>query len=266
MSADPDVVKFYEAIDEDSRLDADWFPTGRLEFARTKELLLRHLPALPARILDVGGASGRYARWLNELGYDVTVVDPVEKHIAQATSRGVDARLGHAGQLDWPDESIGVVLLLGPLYHLVDPDERAAALREARRVLRHGGIIACAYLSRYTGLFELLQSRQADNAAAWKLVTGAIASGVGPPSDAGFFTTAYFHHRDEIGPELVAADFELDVIYGVEGPGALIADLNARWTDEHQRQRLLDAAKLLETEPTLAGSNPHLLAIAHRPE
>jgi SAM-dependent methyltransferase len=266
MSANPDVVKFYEAIDENSRLDADWFPTGRLEFARTKELLVRHLPAPPARILDVGGASGRYAHWLNELGYDVTIVDPVEKHIAQATDRGLDARLGHAGQLGWPDESIDAVVLLGPLYHLVNPAERAAALREARRVLRQGGLIACAYLGRYTGLFEMLQSVDAADPQTWKLVTDAATSGVGPPSNAGFFTTAYFHHRDEIAPELTEAGFVVDAIYGVEGPGALVGDLNVRWNNERQRQRLLDAARLLETEPTLAGCNPHLLAVARRPQ
>ena len=37
---------------------------GALEFARTKTLLERYLPAPPAVIADIGGGPGRYAMWL----------------------------------------------------------------------------------------------------------------------------------------------------------------------------------------------------------
>jgi ubiquinone/menaquinone biosynthesis C-methylase UbiE len=56
-----DVARFYaEAYDEDVRLTRS--PHGRLEFARTRELLERVLPAPPARVLDVGGGTGIHAR------------------------------------------------------------------------------------------------------------------------------------------------------------------------------------------------------------
>ncbi len=41
---------------EDDRLRMS--PHGRLEFARTRELLERHLPSAPAWVLDVGGGTG----------------------------------------------------------------------------------------------------------------------------------------------------------------------------------------------------------------
>ncbi len=265
MAADPDVVAFYQEAGEAERLDADWFPSGRLEFARTKELLQRHFPRPPASVVDVGGANGRYAVWLRDLGYEIALVDPVTTHVTQASSAGLDARLGHAGNLDWDDETFDAVLLLGPLYHLVDGDDRASALHEARRVVRPGGMIAIAYINRFAGLFDLLTSGRADDPEIWHLVQGAMVTGVGPPHAAGLFTTAYFHHPDEIRPELVHAGLEVEAIYGVEGPGWLAPDLNDRWQNETSRHRLLDAARLVETEPTLAGHSAHLLAIAHRP-
>ena len=57
---------------------------GVLEFLRTQELLARHLPPPPARILDVGGAAGIHAFPLAEQGYEVDLVDPVELHVRQA--------------------------------------------------------------------------------------------------------------------------------------------------------------------------------------
>ncbi|MGH9209081.1 MAG: class I SAM-dependent methyltransferase [Acidimicrobiales bacterium] len=87
-------------------------------------------------MLDIGGGTGVYARWLLDQGYDVTLIDPVELHITQATQTGVPATVGDARHLDHPDESIDVALLLGPLYHLTEPEDRLAALAEARRVLR----------------------------------------------------------------------------------------------------------------------------------
>src|ERR1700692_847515 len=47
-----EVIRHYVDVDESSRLRAGWF---QLEKARTRELILRHLPAAPAMIIDAGG-------------------------------------------------------------------------------------------------------------------------------------------------------------------------------------------------------------------
>ncbi len=61
------------------------------------------------------------ARWLTESGYRTHVVDLVPAHVAQAASiAGVTAGVGDARHLDQPDASVNVVLLLGPLYHLLE--------------------------------------------------------------------------------------------------------------------------------------------------
>src|SRR5712692_3011663 len=56
---------------------------GVIELARTQEIILRHLPAPPGTILDVGGGPGVYACWLASLGYRVHLVDVVPLHVEQ---------------------------------------------------------------------------------------------------------------------------------------------------------------------------------------
>jgi 2-polyprenyl-3-methyl-5-hydroxy-6-metoxy-1,4-benzoquinol methylase len=146
--------RFYaEEYVEDVRLTRS--PHGRLEFVRTVELLRRVLPAPPARVFDVGGGTGIHARWLAEAGYEVTLVDLMEEHVEQAAAiEGVDASVGDARALAAPDDSFDVVLLLGPLYHLVEADDRGLALREAARVARPGAVVAAAAIGRYAGLLD----------------------------------------------------------------------------------------------------------------
>jgi hypothetical protein len=125
-----DVVGIYEAGDEDVRMVT---ASNRVEWERTLELLRRWLPAAPARVLDIGGGPGRYACWLRDNGYDVTLLDPVPKHVRQAQARDVDAVLGDARELPFEDASADAVLMLGPLYHLPTASDRALALAEAVR-------------------------------------------------------------------------------------------------------------------------------------
>lgn len=143
---DDALQRFYaQEYDESGRLLRT--EHGRLEAARTRELLTAALPPPPARILDVGGGPGLHAQWIADRGHHVSLVDIVETHVQAARESGLDATIGDARRLDQPDTSVDAVLLLGPLYHLDDVG-RAAALTEAHRVLRPGGLLAAAAISR----------------------------------------------------------------------------------------------------------------------
>ncbi len=96
---DPDLHRFYTPrYGEDERLRRS--PHGRLEFARTQELLRRELPLPPATVLDVVGGTGIHAAWLAQDGYDVVLVDVVAEHVEQAARLpGVAATVGDARAL-----------------------------------------------------------------------------------------------------------------------------------------------------------------------
>jgi SAM-dependent methyltransferase len=264
---DPDVVAHYSLGVETDRLAGG---SSRIEFARTKELLQRFLPEPPARIVDVGGGPGWYASWLAGRGHDVHLIDPVPLHVEQAAQRASEGPrfsvdLGDARELRDTDGSADVVLLLGPLYHLPEREDRLMALREARRVARLDGLVVIATISRFAGLLDGMRSGQLGNPDLRSMGERDLASGrhtntTGRPE---YFTTAYFHHPNEIAGEVLEAGLVLEGTLGVEGPGWLIWE---RWDDESYRESILIAARQLEQEPTAMGVSGHLLTFARKVE
>jgi len=260
-----DVVSHYEdRYDEHTRLEAD--AVGRLELIRTRLLLDRFLPDPPATILDVGGGPGVYAAELTEAGYDVELIDIVPRHIRQATERGVRAQLGDARELSVADDTQDAVLLLGPLYHLQDRNDRIAALREAKRVARPGAPVFAAAISRYAPAIDGLDSGFFDDPAFAGLLEVVTATGrhVNPTGNPDYFTTAYFHLPDDLRTEATEAGLERVEVFAIEGIGWVADDLDDRLDDEPSRDKLLKLLEQLETEPALLGASPHLLAVGFK--
>lgn len=253
---DKAILDYYALGFEDRRLRAR--VAGRIELLRTQEILRRHLPAPPALVLDIGGGTGVHAEWLAAAGFEVRLLDPVPAHVTAATAAGLDAVLGHAGALPWDDAVADVTLLLGPLYHLVDPADRAAALAEAARVTRPGGLIAAAAISRHASLLELLAFGEVGDDAVGDL-RAVLETGINPPGSG--FTTAYFHRPDELAAEVAAAGLRDVQVLGVEGPGRP----RLLTVDEDEAERLLasalNVARMLESDPLMVASSPHLLAL-----
>src|SRR5260370_12467180 len=97
-----DVISFYSEHSDDERLSRGW---GLLELARSKEIVLRHLPVSGSTILDVGGGTGVYTEWLGELGYEAHLIDITPAHISFARSnrtRIASAEIGDARDLPCP--------------------------------------------------------------------------------------------------------------------------------------------------------------------
>jgi ubiquinone/menaquinone biosynthesis C-methylase UbiE len=134
---------------------------GELERLRTLEVLARVLPPAPAVLLDVGSAAGAYALPRSERGYVVHLMDPIEVRLEQAKARSKSSGItlgsitkGDARRLTAPSNSADAVLLLGPLYHLVERSDRLVALREARRILKPQGVLIAAAISRFASLID----------------------------------------------------------------------------------------------------------------
>jgi SAM-dependent methyltransferase len=256
----PEVIAHYERFDEDSRLTGE----GLLEWDRTLEILRRYLPPPPARILDVGGGPGRYAHHLTGMGYRVHLIDPVRRHVEQAR-RGplAGAALGDARQLDHADASFDAVLLMGPLYHLQERADRLQALAEARRVLRIGGVVAAAGVSRFAPALDGLDRGFVDDPRFRDIVAGDLRDGRhhNPTDEIDYFTTAYLHRPDELRTDLDTAGFAEVAVLAVEGIGWAARDLDLRRRDPVRWRILLELLQSLEQEPSLLGASPHLLAI-----
>lgn len=268
---DPRVVARYEREDlrERDRLFSPGF--GELTRLRTWELFDRLLPPPPAVILDVGGGPGIHAEHLASRGYEVRLFDPVPCHIDEARGRATaglvtfSAREGEARDLPVGNEAADVVLLMGPIYHLTDAADRAAALAEARRVLRPGGRLLVEVISRFAWVLECAYEENLDDQARWLEFDANIETGMSNPPDripAGGFH-AYFHRPDEARSEVASARFENVEAVSVESIGATLPDLARRLAED--RERVLRIIRLVEREPSLLGASPHILITATKP-
>ncbi|MCB5163573.1 class I SAM-dependent methyltransferase [Streptomyces virginiae] len=262
-SIDARIADFYAEYDEASRLHAT--AVGRLEFERTRELLRRHLPVAPARVLDVGGGPGTHARWLTKDGYEVLLVDPVPKHVEQARAYapGCSAELGDARDLAFPSDCFEAVLLLGPLYHLADRADRLRALREACRVTVPGGLVAAAGISRYS----LMQDYTVSAGLTPELLAGEVAQVISTGSYDGSrgFTVIHFHTAAELAEEATEAGLNGVSVHGIEGPGWAYVVAADRYASQKVAGALLaDAittARLADEHCALVDASSHVLAV-----
>jgi S-adenosylmethionine-dependent methyltransferase len=159
------VKDFYNthAEKEWNRLDQ---PLCRIELASTLRLMDRYFPAR-GRVCDIGGGPGRYTIELLRRGYLVTLLDLSEEEIRLAGTllevHGLSAEqliVGDARDMSMlADESFDAALLMGPMYHILEPGERAKVLHELERILKPQGLAIVAYLNAWgilkTGLTDL---------------------------------------------------------------------------------------------------------------
>ena len=266
-----DLFDYYNRYDEASRLVEG---SGPLELVRTQEILIRHLPPAPCTIVDVGGGPGVYALWLARAGYEVHLIELVPKHVEQARAASgaqkgypvTSIQSGDARKLPQADGSVDAALLLGPLYHLTERSERLAALREAHRVLRPGGVMVAAAIGRFASLMAGLTEGHIDDPEFVRILDRDLLEGQhrNPPENLSYFTRAFFHRPEELLCEVQDSGFNHASVLPVEGPVWLAKDFERRWADRRRREQLLDLVRRTEDEASLLMMSPHLLAIAKR--
>lgn len=266
---DDRVLAFYGAeFDESDRL-VGRSGQGLLEFERTQQLVRERVPA-GSRIIDVGGGAGVHAAAFADRGDDVLLIDPVPRHVETAAGHGAfEAALGDARSLPAEDHSFDAALLLGPLYHLVDKSDRSKALNEAVRVVRPGGWIFAAGVSRLpTAAFVTVIGPSIDREKTRTAVRNSpvpdtwldlIADGTGGLSDRGF-PGGHFHLADELEQEVRDAGLNDVKVVGLEGPGAQAIEVR-RSNDPQLIAAARTLAEAFESHRGLRDLSPHLLAM-----
>lgn len=263
-----EILDYYSAGNEAERLARG---IGPLEHARTQELLLRLLPPPPAVIYDVGGGPGVHAFWLSSLGYTTHLIDITPLHIEQARRRAMQpgspqlasAEHGDARRLPLADDTIDAVILHGPLYHLTEAADRRAALAEAHRVLRPGGVLLAFAIGHLASTIVGLVRGAVFDDEYLRMVTQEIETGQHrrPPGWPHVLTTAYFHRPEQLRAEIEAAGMVCGEILAVQGPAWMVPDFEASWQDASKRAVIMQIARLTEHEPVCS---PHMVAVARK--
>lgn len=268
-----DVFEFYENGAEIGRLERG---LGKVEAARTKELLSRLLPKGRLNICDVGGGIGYYSDWLAGQGHQVTLIELAPSAVEYARAHQTSpyrAETGDARDLSMVEtESMDAVLLMGPLYHLLEKEERLCCFKEAFRVLRPGGLLVAAGISKFSSMTWALSTygltnEFLDDPIYREMLRGELTIGEHhrPAEYPNFIARAYFHDPLTLGKELSEAGFGLDAVYAIEGCIWFTPKLEEKWGDPESRKILLELLRQTETEPTMLGMSPHILAAGRKP-
>lgn len=266
-----EIIEHYDGFDEGRRITQG---LGQLELLRTQEIVRRHLPSGPLRFVDIGGGHGVHAEWLARDGHTVHLLDPVPRHVEAARRLGeqvggITASVGDARSLGMPDGSFDAALMFGPLYHLTDRKDRLRALGEAGRVVRPGGLVFVAAISRFASLFDGLARGFLFDSDFRQIVERDLREGQhrNPQRRPHWLTTAYFHHPDGLQVEARDAGLIPIEVLGLEGMAGWLQHLGLYWENDSNREAILFSARVVEAESALRGLSPHLLMVARsKPE
>ncbi|SHK82803.1 Methyltransferase domain-containing protein [Clostridium cavendishii DSM 21758] len=131
-------------------------PYARIEFFSTLYMIKKYFPE-NGRVLDIGAGPGRYSIELLKRGYKVSLLDVSDKCLNLAEKRIKDLGL-HAEEyicMDIKDlsnnicEEYDAILLMGPMYHSHNKEERKKILITCKRLLKKDGVILISYINSF---------------------------------------------------------------------------------------------------------------------
>ena len=276
-----DVLKWYNAGIERNRLRVG---VGRIEWERTREILLERLPKPPAVIYDIGGGYGEYAWWLASLGYEVHLLDLSATNIAMSEELAEEypgvalraAEVCDACDVPRPDGSAEVVLLMGPLYSILSRRKRIRAIREGYRLLKKGGVLFSAALTPFSVLIpritmyrreDTVKCRELEDPAVVEMIERALKTGEYRNPEhtiARGLGTSHLHTAKELREELCEGGFATEGIYGVMGGAWLAPELDVLWQDTTAREVLMKTVRILDGQEEILGLSGHLLAVSYK--
>ena len=141
-----ELIEYYNKFNEDKRLTRRH---GKVEFIVTLKYIHDYLNKMNnPKIIDIGAGTGKYSIELSNQGYDVTAIELIKHNLSYIKKYDkIKSYQGNAIDLSrFKDETFDLTLLFGPMYHLIDENDKIKALNEAKRITKKDGIIMVAYI------------------------------------------------------------------------------------------------------------------------
>ncbi|MEA4831387.1 MAG: class I SAM-dependent methyltransferase [Oscillospiraceae bacterium] len=262
-----------------SSVEAEWNRiAGRPEFLLTCRFLDKYIKPGDSKyinsgdsVLDIGGGPGRYSLYLSQKGCNVTLFDLSDKNIEFAKNKADELNLklnticGDAREADsLVNKQFDYILLMGPMYHLLEEEDRIKAVNSALKLLKPNGIIFVSFISVYGGLIYMTKCAQDIIISEVPMEINFRETVINRRSYSGeAFTLAHFIQMKEILPFMERFPLEKLHLFGQEGIMTLNEDKIMS-----QPQNVIDAfvdfsLKVCENEELLSWSE-HLMYVGRK--
>ena len=240
----------------------------KFEFELTVRYINRYVKP-GDKVLDIGGGPGRYSLYLAAKGCDVTLFDlssaNVEFAKEQASAQGVSFK-AFAGDAREVDSRIGEqydhILLMGPLYHLLQESDRVKALNASLKCLKQNGIIYVSFISSYGGIIYSIKYEpqliiEKDVEFQYKLFEDDL------PFSGSSFTQSYFYRHKDVLPFMAQFPLEKLHFFGQESVLAPCEE-NIKAQSQEVIEKWLDLAERVCEREDLLSYSEHLMYIGRK--
>lgn len=276
MSMDPEQYYNQIGMEEWNRSDEKFL--NSLEHRNTLPYMEKYLPE-KGRVLDAGGASGKYAVWLAEKGYDVTLVDISEEQLDIAEEkleeRGlldkVDIKKGDIRDLEFEDETFDAVLCLGgPLSHVIDGKERESAAKELVRVAKQDSPVFVSVMGFYA---MILAGVLEEWGVIWDIEDFSDRQKydkkhIERTDEEPVFAHTYFFKKKQLENLLKNQGLNIEEIVGLENVASVIRvkrdDEKDLDVPEGYKEKLRKASQIFREDEAAPDLSLHLLAVGFK--
>lgn len=223
------------------------------------------------KVLDIGGGPGRYSIYLAKRGCAVTLLDLAEENVrlAKENARAAEVKLeavaGDALETETlPGAPFDAVLLMGPLYHLLEEEERIRSVENALGMLGRGGLLFASFILMTSDLIDVMKTTSRtllEDDPANAAFQACLLAGKSYAGDA--FTRAYLSDVSQIEPFMARFPLEPVVIFGQEGMMSPCEERIMACSSE-EIDRWLTLSETLAVRREYWGFSEHLMYIGRK--
>lgn len=257
-----------EYYDSDVQYEWDRLERHPFEFAITTKMMDRYIKP-GDRILDIGGGPGRYSIYYAQKGCNVTLIDLSEENIKLAPEKSKEVNVsikaisGDARQVSkFVEGKFDHIFVMGPMYHLLEENDRIKALNEAISLLKDKGLIYVSFILTFAGMiFYMKLSPEMLILESEQIFIDSVLKGKSYAGDA--FTKAFFIDQKSIIPFMDKFHLEKKHLFGQEGILAP-CELNILNQPQEVIDKWLEIAEQLCERDELLSYSEHAMYIGQK--